>query len=63
MQAATMSCIGAVGFLNVGTMLALHGVGTPAGLALSLSAVCGLLMLQGFTRIDRLDKFEKDMRG
>mmetsp|Transcript_29730 Transcript_29730/g.65790 ORF Transcript_29730/g.65790 Transcript_29730/m.65790 type:complete len:842 (-) Transcript_29730:440-2965(-) len=63
MQAATMNTIGAVGFLNVGTMLALNDLGGPATAALGLSALFGVLMLQGFKRIQRLEQFEKEIKG
>jgi len=63
MQAATMNVVGAMGFLNVGTMFALGGFEGPAALALGLAAVFGVLTLRGFQRVDRLDKFEKDIRG
>jgi len=63
LQMATIHTVGAVGLLNVGTMLALNGQEGPAATVLGLSAVFGFLLVQGFIRVDRLDKFEKDLRG
>jgi hypothetical protein len=63
MQSATISLVGAMGFLNVGTMLAMQHMGTPSAFALALSLACGLLTFNSFKRVDRLDKFEKDIRG
>lgn len=62
-QMATMQSIGAVGFLNVGTMLALDGRTGPAAGVLGLAGVFGVMMLLGFKRVKRLDKFEKDLRA
>ncbi len=51
-----------MGFLNVGTQLALAGQQLPAGAAFVVSAVCGGLVLYGFRRVKRLDKFEKSIK-
>jgi hypothetical protein len=63
MNAALMSSIGSMGFLNIGVMLALNHVDTVAGLALALSLTCGLLTSLSFQRVKRLDQFEKDIKG
>ena len=63
MQAATMSTIGSMGFLNVGTMLALNGMDTPATLAMAMSVLCGMQTAISFQRIKRLDQFERDIKG
>lgn len=62
MQAATLNCICSMGFLNVGTQLALTGHSLPAGGAFVVSAICGGLVLYGFRRVKRLDKFEKSIK-
>ena len=61
-QAATINSIGCMGLLNVGVQLALAGQPAAAGAALSLSAVCAGLVLYGFRRVKRLDRFEKSIR-
>jgi len=63
MQSATLHAVGALGFINLGTTLAISGLDGPAAGALGLAAVFGVMMFQGFRRIDRLDKFEKDLKG
>lgn len=35
----------------------------PAGLSLGLACVLGIFVTQGLKRVQRLDKFEKDMRN
>ncbi|KAG1679839.1 hypothetical protein FOA52_012752 [Chlamydomonas sp. UWO 241] len=62
-QSATLTSIGAMGFLNIGTMLAIADKGTPAAFALAAALGCGALMLNAFMRVQRLEKFEKDIRG
>jgi len=62
-QAATLHAVGALGFLNLGSTLAISGLDGPAAGALALSAAFGVLMFQGFRRVDRLDKFEKQLKG
>jgi hypothetical protein len=50
--------------LNVGVQLALHGgLEGAATLCVGLSSVLGGLVFAGLKRVQRLDKFEKDMRG
>lgn len=61
-QAATLNCICSMGFLNVGTQLALAGQALPAGAAFAVSAACGAFVLLGFRRVKRLDKFEKSIK-
>lgn len=51
-----------MGFLNVGTQLALAGQALPAGAAFAVSAACGAFVLLGFRRVKRLDKFEKSIK-
>ncbi|KAF5837683.1 ABC1 family-domain-containing protein [Dunaliella salina] len=63
MQAATLHAVGALGFINLGTTLAISGLEGPAAGALGLAAVFGVKMFQGFRRIERLDKFESDLKG
>ncbi|PNW79848.1 hypothetical protein CHLRE_08g369150v5 [Chlamydomonas reinhardtii] len=64
MQAATLHTVASVGLLNVGTQLALSGGRDgAAGVVLALSAVFGGLALAGLKRVQRLDKFEKEIRG
>ena len=64
LQLATLNTIAAVGLLNVGVQFALHGdLEGPATLCVGLSSVFGGLVLAGLKRVQRLDKFEKDMRG
>lgn len=64
MQVAIINSIGAVGLLDVGTQLALHGgLEGPAGLCYALSSVFGVFVALGFKRVQRLDKFEKEIRG
>jgi hypothetical protein len=64
MQVATLNTVAAVGLLNVGTQLALHGgLEGPAGLCFSLAGLFTVLTALGFKRVERLDKFEKEIRG
>jgi hypothetical protein len=65
MQVATINTIAAVGLLDIGTQLALHGDGLegPAALCYALSTVFGVFVALGFKRVQRLDKFEKEIRG
>ncbi len=72
---ATMNTIASMGFLNVGTMMALNsttagaaGAGNgalegAAAVCLGLSVVFGLLTFRGMKRVQRLDKFEKEIKG
>lgn len=78
-QMATMNTIASMGFLNVGTMMALNSTTAAAGAAggaagngalegaaavcLGLSVVFGLLTFRGMKRVQRLDKFEKEIKG
>jgi hypothetical protein len=70
--ASSLNAAGALGFLNLGALLALAAtdgveahaaLGGPAGACLALSAVFGVLVLRGFRRVKRLDSFEKRIRG
>lgn len=64
LQVATINTIATVGLLDVGTQLALHGgLEGPAGLCYALSGVFGVFVALGFKRVQRLDKFEKEIRG
>lgn len=64
LQLATINTIATVGLLDVGTQLALHGgLEGPAGLCYTLSAVFGVFVALGLKRVQRLDKFEKEIRG
>ena len=61
---ATINTIAAVGLLDVGTQLALHGgLQGPAALCYTLSVVFGVFVALGFKRVKNLDKFEKEIRG
>jgi hypothetical protein len=51
-----------MGLLNVGVQLALADQTAAAGAALALSAACAVLVLLGFKRVGRLDKFEKSIK-
>jgi hypothetical protein len=71
-QLATMNTIACMGFLNMGTMMALSpapvaataaSLEGPATLCMGLAAVFAFLVFRGFKRVQRLDKFEKEMRG
>jgi hypothetical protein len=62
-QAATINTIGAMGFLNLGTMLGLTGHQGPAAAAVGLGAVFGVLVWRGFARVARLDEFEKQIKS
>lgn len=61
-QAVTINLIGALGFLNVGTQLALTQHTGPANAMLVVALAFGLFTVQGLRRVKRLDKFEKDLR-
>lgn len=61
-QAATINTICSMGMLNVGVQLGLAGQTTAAGAALALAAGCGGLVVFGFRRVQRLDKFEKSIK-
>lgn len=68
MQVATLNAVGSIGLMNLGTTLALQGGGGgaaagAAALCMGLSAAFGVMLLLSFKRIQRLDKFEKDIRG
>jgi heme A synthase len=64
MQLVTVNTVASVGLLDVGTQLALHGgLEGPAGLCYALSAVFGVFVALGLKRVQRLDKFEKEIRG
>jgi predicted unusual protein kinase regulating ubiquinone biosynthesis (AarF/ABC1/UbiB family) len=62
MQAATLNAVAGVGLLNVGTQLALSGRGGAAGAVMAVAGAFGALVLLGLRRVQRLDKFEKDLR-
>jgi hypothetical protein len=60
---ATLNAIGSLGLLNLGTTLALGGHSGPAGVSLGLAALFAGLVLAGMKRVQRLDKFEKEIRS
>lgn len=62
-QSATLNAVGALGFTNLAVSLALGGLDGPATGALGLAAVFTVVVLQQFRRVERLDKFEKDLKG
>lgn len=63
LQAVTINAVGAAGFLNVGAQLALGGLQGAASVAFSVAAVFSTLVLLGFKRVQRLDKFEREIKG
>ena len=64
MQSATLSSVGSLGLLNLGAMLAMgHVEGPVASLCMALSCACGVLALNSIKRVQRLDQFEKEIRG
>ncbi|GFH27459.1 ABC1 domain-containing protein, partial [Haematococcus lacustris] len=63
LQAATLNVVGGMGFVNVATVLGTTGHEGPALACLLLGCVFGVLTWRGFVRVERLDKFEKDLRG
>jgi hypothetical protein len=63
LQGATMNTVAAVGLLNLGAQLALAQLQGPAAVCLGLSSVFAVLMVLAFRRVQRLDKFEKEVRG
>ena len=63
LQSTTVSSIAALGFLNVGTQLALAGQTAAAGGVMALSAAAAGFVVWGMRRVQRLDKFENDMKG
>lgn len=64
MQVATINTIAAVGMLDIGTQLALHGgLEFAAGACYSLAGLFAAFVAFGFKRVERLDKFEKEIRG
>jgi predicted unusual protein kinase regulating ubiquinone biosynthesis (AarF/ABC1/UbiB family) len=69
---SSLNAAGALGFLNLGALLALAStdglpqhaaLSGPAGLSLAVSALFGALVLRGFRRVKRLDSFERRIRG
>ena len=71
LQSTTVNAIGCMGFMNVGTMLALNsaagGVGGPmqsaSTVTLGFAAFFGVMVFLGFKRVNELDKFEKEIKG
>ncbi|MEW5309310.1 MAG: hypothetical protein WDW38_001205 [Sanguina aurantia] len=63
LQLATMNTIGAATFLNVGTLLAVNHLAGGATLSMALSAVFAYMTFSGFKRVEKLDKFEKDLKN
>lgn len=59
----TMNAIGAVGFLNMATQLALGGQSGAGTALMGVSALFAVLTLLGLRRVQRLDKFEKQVKG
>lgn len=62
MQMATINTIAAVGFMNMGTSLALSGLQAPATACMTVAGIFGVLLYRGYKRVQRLDKFEKDLK-
>lgn len=63
LQRAQLHTIALFGFLNLGATFALQGRAGPANLGLGLALVFGVLVSQSMRRVQRLDKFEKDING
>jgi len=70
--ASSLNAAGALGFLNLGALLALAStdglgahaaLGAPAACCLGVSALFGVLLLRGFRRVKRLDSFERRIRS
>jgi hypothetical protein len=70
--ASSLNAAGALGFLNLGALLALAStdgveahaaLGGPAAVCLGASALFAVLLLRGFRRVKRLDSFERRIRG
>jgi hypothetical protein len=62
-QLATINTVAAAAFLDVGTQLALSGKALLGGILLTVSCVFGVFVTFNFRRVQRLDKFEKDLRS
>ena len=58
-----MNAVGAMGLLNIGTLLALEGLPGPGQACMAGAALFAFLVFRGFKRVERLDKFEKEIRG
>lgn len=64
MQEVTLNAVAAMGLINVGSNLTVSQVGGPAaGVCWAASAVFGFLIWRGLKRVQRLDKFEKEIRN
>ena len=63
LQKTQLQTIALFGFLNLGSNFAIQANAGPANLCLGLSLVFGVLVTQGMRRVQRLDKFEKDING
>eukprot|EP00892_Ulva_mutabilis_P007418 jgi/Ulvmu1/5048/UM021_0065.1 len=63
LQKAQLHSIGLFGFLNLGSNFALQGQAGPANVCLGLALVFGGMVTQAMRRVQRLDKFEKDING
>eukprot|EP00884_Botryococcus_braunii_P019654 jgi/Botrbrau1/6372/Bobra.0098s0031.1 len=63
LQVVTMNVVAAAALLDVGTQLALAGKQLLGGLLLTGSFTFGIFITIGLRRIQRLDKFEKDIRS
>lgn len=63
LQKTQLHTIALFGFLNLGSTFALQSQAGPANLCLALSLAFGGLVTQGMRRVQRLDKFEKDING
>lgn len=64
-SALTTTVLG-MGFVNMGTMLALSPITSSSSsptVMFVLSTICGLLTWQSYERINRLNKFENEIRG
>lgn len=62
-QNATINAVAAAALLNVGTQLAIAGSEIPAQAALGSALLCTAFVLRDFFRVDRLDEFEKGIKG
>lgn len=63
LQTITLQTVTAATFANMGTQLALNNhpaIATALGAA---TAVCAYLVYRGYKRVQRLDKFERGIKG
>ena len=62
MQTTTVAAVAAAALLNAGVTLAVAGQAPASNTALTLALASSALVLRGITRVQRLDKFERDIK-